>query len=67
MLRAQKERKKTSYEVYKRDLRLILTPGSKKLQKITPKGSPAAPFYVADSLQLNIRAQEKLSNAYLVT
>ena len=37
MLRAQKGKEKTSYEIYKRDLRLILTPGSKKLQKITPK------------------------------
>ena len=56
MLCAQKGKEKTSYEIYKRDLRLILTPGSKKLQKNNSKSSLAAVFYVADSLQLNIGA-----------
>ena len=37
MLHEQKGKGKTSYEIYKGDLRLILTPGLKKLQKITPK------------------------------
>ena len=35
MLRAQKGKEKTSYRIYKRDLRLILTPGSKKLQRFS--------------------------------
>ena len=58
MLSAQKGKENTSYEIYKRDLRLILTLGSKKLQKITPKvlQQLLSTVYVADSLQLNIRA-----------
>ena len=33
-----------------------LDSGVKETPKNNSKGSPAAPFYVADSLQLNIRA-----------
>ena len=55
MLHEQKEKGKTSYEIYKGDLPLILTP-KKETPKNNSKSSPTALFYVADSLQMNIGA-----------
>ena len=56
MLRAQKGKEKNELRNIQAWLTSDLDSGVKETPKNNSKGSPAAPFYVADSLQLNIRA-----------
>ena len=67
MLRSQKGKEENELGIIQAWLTSDLDSGVKETPKNNSKSSPAAPFYVADSLQLNIGAEEKQSHAYLVT